>query len=128
MAEQKVAQASPAGPRKKRRMGVSESFKMEIGVDQTIAMLKAEAVSVKHAGIAGFLGDDGAVVMEKLEPYLNSHLTVLTNASYPDREGKEHAGDNETTTGDLKPCIETSSMAFAPALGRRPSPPPPRFA
>ena len=102
MAEQKVAQASPAGPRKKRRMGVSESFKMEIGVEQTIAMLKAEAVSVKHAGIAGFLGDDGAVVMEKLEPYLNSHLTVLTNASYPDREGKEHAGDNETTTGDFE--------------------------
>ena len=73
MAEQKVAQASPAGPRKKRRMGVSESFKMEIGVEQTIAMLKAEAQSVKFKGIASFLDDKGEVVMDTMSSLISTH-------------------------------------------------------
>ena len=102
MAEQKVAQASPAGPRKKRRMGVSEGFKIEFAVDQMIAMLKAEAQSVKFKGIASFLDDKGEVVMDTIQPYLNSHLSVLTNASYPDRNGAEHDEDNQTTIDDFE--------------------------
>ena len=128
MAEQ-VATASPAGPKKKRRMGVSEGFKIEFAVDQMIAMLKAEAQSVKFKGIASFLDDKGEVVMDSIQPYLNSHLSVLTNASYPDCDGAEHAEENQTTIDNFESKIRsTGTNSFAPALGRRPSPPPPRFA
>ena len=101
MAEQ-VATASPAGPKKKRRMGVSEGFKIEFAVDQMIAMLKAEAQSVKFKGIASFLDDKGEVVMDSIQPYLNSHLSVQTNASYPDRNGAEHDEENQTTIDDFE--------------------------
>ena len=115
--EQKVAQASPAGPRKKRRMGVSESFKMEIAVDQMIAMLKTECSSVKHAGIAGFLDDQDALDMVKLSPFLNSHLTVSTNASYPDRAGKEHAEDTDNSITDFEISMRGVFEGFRAGTG-----------
>lgn len=103
MAEQ-VAQASPAGPKKKRRMGVSEGFKMELAVDQIISMLKAEVGSIKTAGIASFHDDKGAVNMDTLQPYLISHLTVNTIAFYPDRVGEKHKDENDEAIVDFE-CL-----------------------
>jgi hypothetical protein len=97
------AQASPAGAKRKRRMGVTEGFKIELTVDQTVAMLKAEAQSVKNTGIASFIdADKDAVVMETLQPHLNSHLSVFTNTCYPDKDGAKHAEENQTTMDEFE--------------------------